>query len=152
MCYPVIMPERQREHTLKGRPATIQDPPGAPPCADSLPGRTIRDMSKVIEFPSREKRIEKLLREQLPFEIPSDEIEKLATDLRKAAARIDARPKSFTLLFPDVYSPQEMEFVTRQVEAIIGELMNIIKDEEGEIFNLIIRYHLLLHSARRMAD
>lgn len=109
-------------------------------------------MSKVIEFPSREKRIEKLLREQLPFELPSNEIEKLATDLRKAAARIDDRPKSFNLLFPDVYSPQEMEFVTRQVEAIIGELMNIIKDEEGEIFNLIIRYHLLLHSARRMSD
>jgi hypothetical protein len=109
-------------------------------------------MSKVIEFPTKEKRMEKLLREQLPIELPSDEVEKLATELRKAAERIDVRPKSFHLLFPQTCSQKEMEIITSQVEEIIGELMNIIKGEEGEIFNLIIRYHLLLHEARQLLD
>jgi hypothetical protein len=108
-------------------------------------------MSKVIEFPTRDKRIEKLLREQLPFELPSEELDELATELRIAAERIDPR-KSFNLLFPQTCSQREMEFITRQVEEIIGGLMNIIKDEEGEIFSLIVRYHLLLHEARQLLD
>jgi hypothetical protein len=109
-------------------------------------------MSKVIEFPTKEKRMERLLREQLPLDLPSDVIEKLADELREAAEKIDERPKSFNLMFPHTYSQGDMEFVTRQVEEIVGELMSVIKGEEGEIFNLIIRYHLLLHEARRRLD
>ncbi len=109
-------------------------------------------MSKVIEFPTREKKMEKLLREQLPFELPSEAIEDLAAELRRAAEKIDARPKSFNLLFPHTCSRNDMEFVTRQVEEIVAELMDVIKGEEGEIFNLIIRYHLLLHEARQRLE
>lgn len=103
-------------------------------------------MSKVIEFPTREKRIEKLLREELPVDLPSDAIEKLAIDLKDAAERINLRPKSFTLALPEgIYTRKEMDFVTRQVEDIVGELVEVIQDEQREVFNLIIRYHLLLN-------
>jgi hypothetical protein len=43
-----------------------------------------------------------------------------------------------------------MAFITRQVEEIVGELMDIIKEDEGEIFSLIVRYHMLLHEARQL--
>lgn len=108
-------------------------------------------MGKVIEFPTREKRIAELLREQLPFELPSEEIEALAAELRQAAERIDVR-KSFHLFFPHTCSPQEMEFITRQVEEMMAEMVAVIKAEEGEIFSLIVRYHLLLHGTRQLAD
>ena len=109
-------------------------------------------MSKVIEFPTREKRMERFLRDQLSLELPSDAIDELAAELRQAAERIDERPKSFNLLFPQGYSQSDMEFVTRQVEEMVGELMNVIKSEEGEIFNLIIRYHLLVNEIRQKLD
>jgi hypothetical protein len=35
---------------------------------------------------------------------------------------------------------------------MLGELMGLIRDEEGEIFSLIIRYHLLLHETQRILD
>jgi hypothetical protein len=108
-------------------------------------------MSKVIEFPTKEKRIEKFLREQLPVELPAAEIADLALALRRAAERVDAR-KAFNLFFPATCTEGEMEYVTRQVEEMIRELMDVIKDEEREIFSLIVRYHLLLHETRQLLD
>ncbi|MBE0598932.1 MAG: hypothetical protein IH614_16885 [Desulfuromonadales bacterium] len=108
-------------------------------------------MGKIIEFPDREKRIAKLLREQLPFELPAEEIEELATALRQAAERVDVR-KSFNLFFPATCSPAEMESIARQVEGMMGEMLDVIKAEEGEIFSLIVRNHLLLHELRRLVD
>jgi hypothetical protein len=109
-------------------------------------------MAKIIEFPTREKRIERVLREHLPFELPPEEMEEIAAELRQVAERIEGQRKSFSLIFPQAYSPAEMEFITRQVEEMMGELMGIIRGEEGEIFSLIVRYHLLLHEARRILD
>lgn len=108
-------------------------------------------MAKIIEFPTREKRIEKVLREHLPFELPSDAMEEIAGELRQVVERIEQR-KSFTLVFPHSFSQGEMEYITRQVEEMLGELMGIIRGEEGEIFSLIIRYHLLLHETQRILD
>ncbi len=93
--------------------------------------------------------MERLLREHLPAELSAEAIEELADELRRAARKIDERPKSFDLRFPDTCSERDVVFVTRQVERIVEEMMEVIKGEEGEIFNLIIRYHLLLHEARR---
>lgn len=107
-------------------------------------------MSKVIEFPTREKRMEKLLREQLPVTLPAEAVEKLAAELREAADRIDLRPKSFNLFFPGTCPQDQMEFISRQVEKIVADLVGVIQNEEGEIFNLIIRYHLLLHETRKI--
>jgi hypothetical protein len=109
-------------------------------------------MSKVIEFPGREKRMAKLLREQLPFELPAEMIEELAAELQKVVERIAARRQPFALLFPSTCTQAEMEFITGQVEGMVAELMRTIKGEEEEIFNLVIRYHLLLHEMRQMLD
>jgi superfamily II helicase len=109
-------------------------------------------MAKIIEFPTKEKRIEKVLREHLPYELPPDALEEIAAELRQVAERIENQRKSFNLIFPEAFSQGEMEFITRQVEEMIGELMSIIRGEEGEIFSLIIRYHLLLHETRRILD
>jgi hypothetical protein len=109
-------------------------------------------MSKVIEFPGREKRMAKFLREQLPFELPAETLAELAAELQKVVERIAARRQPFTLLLPSTCTEDEMEFITRQVEEMVAELMRTIKGEEEEIFNLVIRYHLLLHEMRQILD